>query len=186
LREADIATRIWLLPVRKINGIGPKSNARLEALGIRTIGELAQTDRDFLVANFGASFGGWMFESAHGRDEREVVACSEPKSISRETTFEKDLHPVDDREKLSRIFSDLCVRLAGDLRRKGVVSRTIGIKLRYADFKTVTRDCTLDAPTDDAVAIRRAAGACLKRVPLDQRIRLLGVRAGALTVKREG
>jgi DNA polymerase-4 len=73
------------------------------------------------------------------------------------------------------------VRLAADLARKGYVGRTIGLKLRYDNFKTVTRDRTLEAPTADAAAIRRAAGECLKRVPLDRRIRLLGVRIGALS-----
>jgi DNA polymerase-4 len=73
------------------------------------------------------------------------------------------------------------VRLSGDLERKGYVARTIGLKLRYDNFKTVTRDCTLDASTREAKAIRRAAGECLKRVRLDRRIRLLGVRVGALS-----
>jgi DNA polymerase-4 len=122
-----------------------------------------------------------MHEAANGRDERAVVTFSEPKSISRETTFENDLHPLHDREQLSRIFTDLCLRVAGDLDRKGYVGRTIGLKLRYDNFKTVTRDRTLDEPTRDAAAIRRAAGECLKRVALDRRIRLLGVRVGALS-----
>ena len=181
LREADIPTRIWPLPVRRINGIGPKAGARLETLGIRSIGELARADPALLVERFGRSYGAWMFDAAHGRDERAVVTYSEPKSISREMTFEDDLHPVRDREQLSRIFTGLCVRVAGDLERKGYVGRKIGLKLRYDNFSTVTRDCTLEAPTRDAKAIRRAAGACLKRVPLTRRIRLLGVRVGALS-----
>lgn len=181
LREADVATRIWPLAVRKINGIGPKAGAKLEALGIQTIGELAQADLALLVKNFGTSFGNWMHEAAHGRDARTVVTWRDPKSISRETTFETDLHPVRDRERLSKIFTELCVRVAGDLERKGFVGRTIGLKLRYDNFSTVTRDCSLDEPTGDAKAIRRAAGSCLKRVPLDRRIRLLGVRVGTLT-----
>lgn len=181
LREEDITERIWPLPARKINGIGPKAGARLELLGIHTIGELANVDPVFLIEHFGKNYGAWMHNAAHGRDERAVVTHSEPKSISRETTFEDDLHPVRDRDKLSRIFTDLCVRVAEDLKRKGVVGKTIGLKLRYDNFKTVTRDHTIDAPTGDAVAIRRAAGECLKRVPLDRRIRLLGVRVGALS-----
>jgi DNA polymerase-4 len=181
LREADIPTRIWPLPARKINGIGPKASTRLETLGIRTIGELAKADRALLVEHFGKSYGAWMFDAAHGRDERAVVTYSEPKSISRETTFEDDLHPVRDRERLSRIFTDLCVRVADDLQRKGYVGKTIGLKLRYDNFKTITRDRTLEAPTGDAGTIRRAAGECLKRVPLDRRIRLLGVRIGTLS-----
>jgi DNA polymerase-4 len=122
-----------------------------------------------------------MHDAAHGRDDREVVVYSEPKSVSRETTFEDDLHPVRDREQLSRIFTDLCTRVAEDLERKGYVGKTIGLKLRYDNFKTVTRDCTIEEPTRDAVRIRRAAGECLKRVALDRRIRLLGVRVGSLS-----
>jgi DNA polymerase-4 len=163
-----------------MNGIGPKAAARLAALGIHTIGELAQAGREHLIEHFGKSYGAWLHEAAHGRDDRPVVTHSEPKSISRETTFESDLHPVRDRERLSRIFTDLCARLAADLERKGYAGRTVGLKLRYDNFKTVTRDCTLVEPTRDAQAIRRAAGACLKRVALDRRIRLLGVRIGAL------
>jgi DNA polymerase-4 len=181
LTEADIPARIWPLPVRKMNGVGPKAAARLEMLGIRTIGELARADPALLIKHFGRSHGAWMHEAAHGRDERPVVTWSEPKSVSRETTFEDDLHPVRDREQLSRIFASLCVKVADDLHRKGYVGKTIGLKLRYDNFKTVTRDRTLDAPTGDAGAIRRAAGECLKRVPLDRRIRLLGVRVGALS-----
>lgn len=186
LKHDDVPARIWRLAARKLNGVGPKANARLEALGIRTIGELAKADRDLLIQHFGKSYGAWMHEAANGRDERPVVTHSEPKSISRETTFEEDLHPVRDRERLSRAFTDLCVRVAGDLERKGCVGRTIGLKLRYDNFKTLTRDCTLPEPTRDPAAIRRTAGACLKRVPLDRRIRLLGVRVGALSRPGEG
>jgi DNA polymerase-4 len=186
LSAADIPERIWPLAVRKVNGIGPKAGARLENLGIRTIGELAHADPLLLLEHFGKSYGAWMHEAAHGRDERPVVTHSEPKSISRETTFEDDLHPVRDRERLSRIFSDLCERVAGDLERKGCLGRTIGLKLRYDNFKTVTRDCTLEEPTGDAATIRRAAGECLKRVALDRRLRLLGVRVGSLTSAAAG
>lgn len=180
LRHADIAARIWPLPARRINGIGPKAAARLEALGIRSIGELAGADAAWLIAEFGRSYGAWLHAAAHGRDERAVVTHSEPKSISRETTFERDLHPRTDRAALTVIFTRLCEKLAGDLQRKGYEGRTIGLKLRYDDFKTVTRDLTLEQPTADAATIRRAAGACLKRVPLERRLRLLGVRAGSL------
>lgn len=181
IAHEDIEERIWPLAARNINGIGPKANAKLETLGIHTIGELANADPALLVKHFGKNYGAWMLDAAHGRDERMVKTYSEPKSISRETTFEDDLHPVRDREKLTKIFTDLCVRVADDLKRKGVLGKTIGLKLRYDNFKTVTRDHTIDAPTGDAAVIRRAAGECLKRVPLDRRIRLLGVRVGTLT-----
>jgi len=181
LADGEVTTRIWPLAAKKINGIGPKANAKLADLDIHTIGDLARADPLLLVQHFGASYGGWMHEAAHGRDERTVVTYSEPKSISRETTFERDLHAVRDKAELSRIFTDLCQRVAGDLVRKGYAGKTIGLKIRYDDFTTVTRDRTIDAPTQDAALIRRAGGECLKRVPLERRIRLLGVRIGALS-----
>jgi DNA polymerase-4 len=181
VRQDDIRSVVWPMAVRKINGIGPKANQKLEQLGIHTIGDLAQKDAAWLIDHFGRSYGAWMHEAAHGRDERPVVTWSEPKSISRETTFENDLHPVHDRSQLTKIFTDLCVRVAGDLERKGYAGKTIGLKIRYENFHTVTRDLTIAVPTQDAKVIRRAAGECLKRVPLDRRIRLLGVRVGALS-----
>ena len=105
---------------------------------------------------------------------------SEPVSISRETTFEQDLHAVRDREALSAIFTKLCEQVAADLARKGYVGKTIGIKLRYDNFQSVTRDQTIDGYVHQATAIRQAAGQCLKRVDLKRRIRLLGVRVGSL------
>ncbi len=176
----DIAARIWPLPVRKINGIGPKASEKLAGLGIATIAELAAADPEMLQLQFGRSYGAWLHAAAHGIDERPVVTRSEPKSVSRETTFEADLHPRRDREQLGEIFTALCQRVAGDLARKGVTGKTVGIKLRYDDFRTVTRDATLPAATADAATIRRAAGECLRRVPLDRRLRLLGVRVSGL------
>ncbi|MGC3986999.1 MAG: DNA polymerase IV [Pseudorhodoferax sp.] len=180
VHEADLEGRIWPLPARKINGIGPKADARLQALGITTIGELAAKERAWLVERFGRAYGAWMHEAAWGRDSRPVVTESEPVSMSRETTFDRDLHAVRDRAELSAIFTQLCEKLAEDLQRKGYVGRTIGIKLRFDDFRIATRDQTIAAHTADARAIRQAAGQCLKRVPLERRLRLLGVRVGAL------
>ena len=180
LEPREMATRIWPLAAKKINGIGPKANEKLAALNIHTIGELAAAPAELLVAHFGRSTGAWMAQVAQGIDERPVVTWSEPKSISRETTFERDLHAKHDRARLSEIFTNLCMRLADDLKRKGYASRTIGIKLKFADFQVVTRDLTLPEDVIDGQQIRLAATECLKRVPLDQRIRLLGVRAGSL------
>ena len=180
LDASDIPARIWPLPAKKVNGIGPKASARLAALGFHTIGDVAAAAPTLLLQHFGPSFGTWLHQASHGRDERPVVTVSEPKSISRETTFERDLHAVRDRAELGEIFTLLCVQLAGDLARKGYASKTIGIKLRFDDFRSVTRDLSLPAHTLDAIAIRRAAGLCLKRVDLTRRLRLLGVRAGAL------
>ncbi len=180
LTHADIPERIWPMPVRRINGIGPKAGARLLALGIETIGQLAQQERATLVAHFGKSYGAWLHDASHGVDDRPVVTHSEPVSMSRETTFERDLHAKRDRAELSAVFSQLVEQVASDLQRKGYIGRTIGIKLRFDDFKTVTRDMSLELPTAEAPTIRLAAGLCLKRVDLTRRIRLLGVRVGSL------
>ncbi|MCM5679510.1 DNA polymerase IV [Schlegelella sp. S2-27] len=180
LAEGDLEARLWPLPAKRINGIGPKANAKLELFGIRTIGELAAADPQWLISQFGESYGAWLHDAAHGHDTRPVVTYSEPKSLSRETTFERDLHARQDRERLGDIFTRLCEQVAADLARKGYVGKTIGLKLRYDNFKTVTRDHTLPHYTDDAKVIRHAAGQCLKRVPLERRLRLLGVRVGSL------
>jgi len=185
LAADEIPTRIWPLAVRRINGIGPKAGARLEALGIRTIGDLAGRERAELVQQFGRSYGRWLHDAAHGVDERPVVTHSEPVSLSRETTFERNLHAVRDRAELSAIFTQLCEQVAADLQRKGYAGRTIGIKLRFDDFKTVTRDLTLPQPTAEPGTIRHAAGLCLKRVDLARPLRLLGVRAASLTRQRQ-
>lgn len=183
--DEDLHSSIWPLACRKINGIGPKTDAKLQTLGITLIGELAQQQVDWLMAHFGAKTGAWLYAAAHGVDERPVVLQSEPVSISRETTFERDLHAVRDKLALGTLFTKLCQQVAADLQRQGYVGKTIGIKLRFEDFKTVTRDQTLDFYTADVQAIRRAAGQCLKRAPLTKRLRLLGVRVASL-LRAEG
>jgi DNA polymerase IV len=182
--DEDLQNLIWPLPCRKVNGIGPKAEAKLATHDIHTIGDLAQRDRLWLMQHFGKSYGAWLHDAAHGKDDRPVETQSEPVSISRETTFEQDLHAVRDRDALSAIFTQLCQQVAADLQRKGYVGKTIGIKLRYDNFQSVTRDQTLDRHIDQAQAIRQAAGQCLKRVDLQRRLRLLGVRVGSL-MKRE-
>ncbi len=178
---ADLQTTIWPLPCRKVNGIGPKADAKLRAAGIDTIGDLAAHGREQLIERFGSNYGAWLHEVSWGRDQRPVVTSSEPVSMSRETTFERDLHAVRDRAQLGAIFTQLCQQVAADLQRKGYVGKNIGIKLRFDDFHVITRDTTIEKPTADAAAIRHHAGQGLKRVNLQRRIRLLGVRVGKLT-----
>jgi DNA polymerase-4 len=176
----DVPSKIWPLACRKINGIGPKADEKLKGFGIHTIGELAAREPHWLVEHFGKSYGAWLFDAAHGKDDRPIETSSEPVSISRETTFERDLHAVRDREALGQIFTRLCDQLANDLKRKGYVGKTIGIKLRFDNFQSVTRDQTIDHYTADAADIRKIGGLCLKRVDMKRRLRLLGVRVGAL------
>jgi len=178
--EEDLEEKIWPLACRKINGIGPKLEARLKSHGIETIGQLAAREQQWLMDTFSERTGAWLHAASHGLDERPVVTESEPVSMSRETTFESDLHAVRDRAELGAIFTRLCEQVSGDLQRKGYVGKTIGIKLRFDDFQIVTRDQTIDHFTADPKEIRQFAGQCLKRAPLQKRLRLLGVRVGAL------
>jgi DNA polymerase-4 len=180
LTHDDLPQRVWPMRVRAINGIGPKAGAKLESLGIRTIGELAACERAWLAEHFGASGARWLADAARGRDERPLSLSSEPVSMSRETTFDRDLSARSDRAELGALLDDLVAELARDLQKKGYVGKTVGIKLRFDDFKTVTRDLTLAEPTAEAEAIRHAAGLCLKRVDFSRRIRLMGVRMASL------
>jgi DNA polymerase IV len=167
--QADVQAKIWPLAARKINGIGPKAEEKLKALGITTIGQLAAQEQLFLMERFGKSYGAWMYEAAWGRDERPVETESEPVSMSRETTFERDLHAVQDKAVLGQVFTELCESVAADLLRKGYKGRTIGIKLRWGNFKIATRDITLDTATDDPKLIRRTAGLALKRYSINSK-----------------
>jgi DNA polymerase-4 len=143
--------------------------------------QLAARNEATLIEHFGKATGSWMSRAAWGLDERELEMGGEPVSISRETTFERDMHAVRDKAELGAIFTRLCERLAEDLQRKGYKGKTIGVKVKYDDFKTATRDNTIEVPINDAKGLRAAAGVALKRMPLDKRIRLLGVRVGHLS-----
>ncbi len=179
--EQDVPTLIWPLAVGKINGIGPKTNEKLGDLGITSIAQLAAADLGKLCEIFGHTYGHWLSNAAKGIDERPLVTHSTPKSLSRETTFERDLHVASDRALLSASLEDLCVRVAGDLAKKSMLGKTVGIKIRFSNFATVTRDFTIAAATSDPIVILAATRECLRRVPIDLRIRLLGVRVSTLT-----
>jgi DNA polymerase IV len=125
LGHDDIERRIWPLPARKVNGIGPRANEKLAAIGLTTVGELARADSGLLQETFGRNYAEWLARVARGVDDRPVVVSSEPKSMSRETTFERDLHVRQDRPALSAHFTALCERVSEDLARKGYVGRCV-------------------------------------------------------------
>ncbi|MGE0801883.1 MAG: DNA polymerase IV, partial [Lautropia sp.] len=181
--DGDLERRIWPLPASRINGIGPKAFVRLQAIGIETIGDLAATPPTRLQKHFGPHYGQWLIDAAHGRDQRPVITESEPRSRSRETTFERDLHLTDDLAQIRTLTARMAVQVAADLAKSGHRARTIGIKLRYDDFSRVTRDLSLSRATGDAATIEAAALACLERIRRDRRhrrIRLFGVKASNL------
>jgi DNA polymerase-4 len=176
----DLAARIWPLPPARVNGIGPKASARLEELGIGTIGALANASPALLQEHFGGTYGRWLLQAANGIDERPVVTESEPRSRSRETTFEHDLDPRRHGDEIGELIHEMSVQVAADLAKIGHVARTIGVKIRYDDFTRTTRDLSLNRCTSDASDIERAALACLRRITLRRPIRLLGVKASNL------
>ena len=182
LEPDDLEARIWPLAAKRINGVGPKLNEKLALLNIHTIGDLARETPEFLVKHFGQNHGAWLHECAWGRDDRPVHTFLEPKSRSRETTFAEDTR---DWNEVAGVLVKLCKQVAEDLQRRQYQGRTIGVKLRYNDFSIVTRDKSVDLPTNDAVAIRKAAFEALARVAPNRKlarpIRLIGVRVGALS-----
>ena len=178
LTEDDVQSRIWPMPIRKLYGIGPKTEAHLKSMTIETIGQLAAQSLEFLVGHFGPSYGHYLYEAARGIDESPVITHWEPKSFSRERTYQKD---VSDWQTIARTVADLTREVVEDLADHDYATRTVTLKIRYGDFKTVTRACSLPAPIRKEDEIRRLAFSCLKRVELKGRqVRLVGVRAGNL------
>ena len=190
VRPDQFQEMIWPLPVGKINGVGPKAQEKLKAMGVNSIAELAAQPVDLLQMRFGESYGLWMHESAHGIDRREVALYSEPKSISRETTFENDMHVRRQRDNLTQVLLHLADKLAQDLACKQRLAKTIGVKVRFADFKSLTRDITTGLTVSSAEEILQATRACLKKIPFEDKgarstIRLLGIKASHLITPAE-
>lgn len=165
------------LPITRIPGVGKVSARRMTGLGIETVGQLAVMSRTELRRLFGKS-GERLHELSHGIDTDEVVAEAEAKSISHETTFEQD---VSDIEFVRKVLALLADRVSARLREEDLSARTIGIKVRLADFTTMHRERTLSEPTDADDTIFPLAWDLFQKVPLgDGKIRLVGVEASEL------
>jgi len=173
ITETDVESRIWPLPVRKLWGVGPKTEAYLRNLGIMTIGELAVMPVDDLHRHFGKSYGDYLYEASRGIDESPIVTHWEPKSTSRETTFQTD---INNWQELARNIAELTREVVDDIRRRGYRCRTVTVKLRFSDFKTQTRAKTLPVYNDSPEEIRKAAFDCLNRFEIKKKVRLVGVR----------
>ncbi len=175
---ADVLALLHPLPVRALWGVGPKTAVQLEALGLSTIGDLAATGRENLVRALGAAAGSKLFELAWGRDPRPVDPDTSESSVGAETTFAVD---SDDRTLIHREFLGLADRTARRARAGGVRGRTVSIKVRFADFTTVTRSATLATPTDLVRAVHATAVDLFDRLATGGRsIRLVGVRLEGL------
>ena len=172
-------SRIWPLPIRKLWGIGPKTENRLKGMGVETIGQLADVSLEALVGRFGQSYGNFLYHASKGSDERPVVTdWGPPKSLSRETTFEND---IEDWPTISKAFAELSKDTVAIMKKRSLKCRTVTLKLRLDDFTTFSRSQTLDQFTDDLETIRKAVFQCFKRVDLKRKIRLIGVRLSNFT-----
>jgi DNA polymerase-4 len=180
LTEADVEGRIWPMPVRKLWGVGPKTEAYLKGLGIETIGALAALSAETLAEHFGKSYASYLYEASRGIDESPLVTHWEPKSSSRETTFQQD---IDNWQVIARNLAELVKDVVDDIRQHGYRCRTVTVKLRFNDFKTLTRARSLPSPSDTLEEIRRAAFDCLARFEIKKRVRLLGVRLSGFEKK---
>lgn len=162
------------LPVREIYGVGKVTARRMTELGISTIGRLEEMSRQDLRRAFGKQ-GERLYELARGIDESEVIAETEAKSISHETTFDVD---VGDEKQLRRTLAALSDRVSARLRQEELAASTVGIKVRLADFTTLTRERSLKEPVDGDNEIFSMAWTLFKETPLGgQKVRLLGVTA---------
>jgi DNA polymerase IV len=165
-------------PVRRLWGVGPATLARLERFGVETIGDLAALPVTTLVDTLGRAHGAHLHALAQGRDDRPVEADRETKSIGQEETFPRD---VADREVLRREILQMAERVGSRLRDHHLAGRTVTIKVRFPDFRTITRSTTVPDPFSASAEIARQALALLEKVDVAGGIRLLGVTMSNLT-----
>jgi DNA polymerase-4 len=177
IMDNDIQSRIWPLSVRKLWGVGPKTEAYLKEMGVQTVGDLASLSLDKLIEEFGQSYGSYLYEASRGIDESLLVTRWEPKSISRETTFQRD---VDNWQVIAKTLAELTKEVVINMKEEGYQGRTVSMKIRFNDFKTYTRAKTLSRHTDSEEEVRKAAFDCLRRIELKKKVRLIGVRVSHL------
>jgi DNA polymerase-4 len=173
----DVERILGPLPVRKLWGIGPKTEKCLKDMGIETVGELASLHLETLVDRFGSSYGNYLYHASRGIDDSTLITDWEPKSISRETTFQKD---IANWQFIAKTLADLTREVVTDMKDSGFKARTVTVKVRFSDFETVTRATTIPHAMDREEEVRKAAFASLKRVELKKRVRLIGMRASHL------
>ncbi len=160
------------LPVRRLWGVGPATMRRLARLGVTTVGDLAAVPVATLVATVGQSHGEHLHALAWNRDDRAVEPDRRVKSVGHEETFPTD---ISDRSVLEREVLRLSDKVAGRLRKSGHTARTVQLKLRYADFRTITRSRTLKESTDLAADLAAVARELLGNVDVREGVRLLGI-----------
>jgi len=165
------------MPVERLWGVGPATLARLQRLGVVTVGDLAALPEATVVSALGNAQGRHLHRLAHADDERPVEPDRQLKSVGHEETFPEDLH---DRDELGRVLVRQADAVAARLRAAGSTGRTVQLKLRYGDFTTLTRAVTLPEPVATGPAIFRAARGLLDALDPSPGVRLLGVSVSGL------
>jgi DNA polymerase-4 len=165
------------LPARALWGVGPATVARLERFGVRTIGDIADLPDSALVGALGDANGRHLGRLARGIDPRPVEPDLRAKSIGHEETFPADLH---ERATLEREIVRMADAVAWRLRRDGRAARTVTLKVRFGDFRTITRSVTSAQPIDDGPVLAEAALGLLREVDTGSGVRLLGVAGSGL------
>lgn len=177
IEAGEVQSFLDPLPISRLWGVGKVTAGQFERLGIKTIGQLRRRTPEFLEFEFG-KFGKQIWELAHGRDSRPVVSDHRAKSLSTEHTFAEDIR---DSAILRAWLIDLCEQVGFRIRQHGFYGRTVQIKLRFADFRTITRAQTLDKPSQSTADISHTALELLARARPDQSaVRLLGVGISGL------
>lgn len=168
---------LWPLPASALWGVGPATLTKLRRMGVVTVRDLARQPLERLVSQLGVSHGRHLHHLSRGIDDRPVVADQQAKSVSHEETFPADVH---DTERLAAEVVRMSDAVASRLRRADTVGRTVTIKVRFGDFRTLTRSRTLEGPTDSSRLIARTARALLASVDTSDGVRLLGVGVSSL------
>jgi DNA polymerase IV len=178
VRPEDELAFLHRHPVGALWGVGPATRRRLDRFAVRTVGDLAALPVDTLVGALGEAHGRHLHDLAWARDERPVVTSTAPKSVGHEETFARD-HASP--EWLGREVVRMADAVAGRLRRAGLSGRTVVLKVRFADFRTITRSATVPQPIDGGRAIAVVAKRLLDGVDPSPGVRLLGVSVSALS-----
>jgi len=174
----EMIEKIRQFPVSFIWGVGRVTDKALNSMGIKTIGDLAKIPPGSLKAKFGDSLGRFMHEMANGIDDREVIAYHEAKSTGREVTFAKD---IDDMGTLKSALLFLSQKVSTNLYSQGYKGRILTIKIRYSDFKTITKRMTLKKYTSAIFEIYKSSIVLLKNLDLiRKKVRLIGISVSGL------
>ncbi len=183
VRDGEAPGFLAPMSVRALVGVGPKSEARLRGSGVLTIGDLAQRPLEWLVDQFGSSYGRYLFSASRGEDDSTLIGEREYKSISAEHTFARD---TANRAEIWERIKAQAADVASRLRDEKLVAGEVAIKLRYGvTWETITRQQRLGAATDDADVLAAGAAALMRKAWTRRPIRLIGLRAARLEPVRD-